>query len=77
VLSYVAVAAGAAAVGAAAGVLLAPASGRDTRRRIARHLEEERAALKERAREVVDRLAAHATDGIEAGKEKLDELLHH
>jgi len=76
-LTYTAVAVGAAAAGFAAGLLLAPASGSDTRRRLGRLVDEKKTTLERKGREVVDRAAEYASDAIEAGREKVDALLHH
>lgn len=64
------------AAGLLAGVLLAPASGRDTRRKLARKLEEERRALARKGRRTMDDLTEYASQQLEDGKEKLGELLH-
>lgn len=63
-------------VGLLAGVMMAPASGRDTRRRLARKLAEERRDLARRTRRAVDDLAEYTSQHLENGKEKLGELLH-
>jgi gas vesicle protein len=76
-LFYTAVAATAAAAGVAAGMLLAPASGHDTRRRLARRLKQQERALKNKGRDAIDRVATFASKRLEAGKEKLEELLQH
>jgi len=52
-----------AALGAGLGLLFAPASGRDTRKKIGRGLED----LKERAEEQIDELA----EGLQEGKERI------
>jgi gas vesicle protein len=54
VLRYLALGLAAGAVGAAAGLLLAPASGRETRRRVRRRLSDERAALLWRGQRAVE-----------------------
>ena len=77
VLTHVVIAVTAAAAGALVGILLAPASGQETRRRLARRIEEKEEALKRGARVTVDRAAAFASERIEAGKERLDALLEH
>lgn len=64
------------AAGLLAGVMMAPASGRDTRRKLARKLEEERRELARKSRRAVDDLAEYASQHLEDGKEKLGELLH-
>lgn len=76
-LAYIAVAATATAAGVFVGMLIAPASGEDTRRALARRLEEKQDALRKRVRKAVDHVACLAEDGIEAGKDKLDALLEH
>ena len=60
-MRYVGVALVAGTVGAAVALLMAPDSGRNTRRRMARRLERERVALLRRSRQMV----ARAVDQLE------------
>jgi gas vesicle protein len=59
-LKYSAVALAAAGAGVLAGLLVAPASGRETRRRWARRLEDETEQLKRTTRRLRARLTDHA-----------------
>ena len=67
---------GGAAIGILAGVLLAPASGPETRRRMTRRIADEADALRRKGRQTFEDLSAAAADEIEHGKEKLAELIH-
>jgi len=55
-------------VGFLAGVLTAPRSGRDTRKRIGRYLDDERDALVRRGRDVASNLGERVEQGLESGK---------
>lgn len=61
-----------AVAGAAAGILLAPDSGKETRRRIAEYLKEKRAA----SREQLAMRKQQVTAAIEAGKKAYQEKAH-
>jgi gas vesicle protein len=75
-LIYGAVAVGAGALGALAGVLFAPASGPETRRRMTRRITEEADALRRKGREAFDELSDAAAEKVAHGKERLAELIH-
>lgn len=70
---------GAVLVGAAAGLvvglLTAPASGQETRRRMARRLEDERDDLRRRSQHLVQEAATRLEHGIETGKERIEKAL--
>jgi gas vesicle protein len=72
-VGYIGVALGAGAAGAALGILLAPAAGRETRRRILRRAQEEREALVRRSRRAVENALNRAADRLEEGKRKVEE----
>jgi gas vesicle protein len=73
---YVAAVLGAGALGVMAGLLMAPVSGRETRRKWARRLEEEKKALERKGRRTLDELTDYASRKIDEGKQKLEELVH-
>jgi gas vesicle protein len=75
-LSYVLIGIAAGAAGAAAGILFAPASGRETRRQIGRRFREETKALKKNGRKLIDDWSEAAQERFEEGKEKLSQMLH-
>jgi gas vesicle protein len=74
--AYVAIAIGAAAVGAAIGILTAPASGRDTRRKLGRKIEKETELLKKQGSRAFRDLSERAAETFEDGKRQLNQLLH-
>jgi gas vesicle protein len=63
------------AMGALAGVLLAPASGRDTRKKWLREYEEQKKVLSKKGRRALDDFTEYATDRIEEGKQRVSELV--
>src|SRR5438132_2178082 len=67
-LRYVAVAVGAGTVGAAVGLLLAPDTGRNTRRKMMRRLERERDALLRRGRELADDAGEYVEARLKDGR---------
>jgi gas vesicle protein len=74
-LKTLALLAGVGAAAFAAGLLTAPASGRETRRRIGRRLREERAALLRKGRRAVEEAGEFAAGRIEEGKEKVRSVI--
>lgn len=72
--SLVAFAAGA-TVGALAGLLLAPNSGQETRRKLAQRYEDEKSELLRKGQRAVEETAQRLEEGIEGGKRKLTEAL--
>jgi len=74
--SVFAVALGAAAVGAFVGVLFAPESGEQTRRKLGSRIEKEADALKKKGRRALQDFGEMASERFEDGKERLSELLH-
>jgi gas vesicle protein len=74
--AYLAVAIGAAAIGAGIGVLMAPAAGRDTRKKLGRRIEKETAALKKQGARAFKDLSERAAETFEDGKERLTQMLH-
>jgi gas vesicle protein len=75
-LSYVGVLAVGAVTGLAVGVLTAPASGEETRRRLLWRLGEGEGKLRRQGQRAVEEAAARLEHGIESGKQKLDQVLH-
>lgn len=71
-LRYVGVALVAGTVGAAVALLMAPDSGRNTRRRVSRRLERERQALLRRSRQVIAKAEDHLDDKVEEASRYLD-----
>ena len=71
-MRYVGVALVAGTVGAAVALLMAPDSGRNTRRRLARRLERERAALLRRSRQVVEQAEDHLDEKVEQASRYID-----
>jgi gas vesicle protein len=60
-------------VGAAVALLMAPDSGRNTRRRVARRLERERMALLRRSRQMVARAEDQLDEKVEQASRYLDQ----
>ena len=71
-MRYVGVALVAGTVGAAVALLMAPDSGRNTRRRLARRLERERAAILRRSRQVVAQAEDHLDEKVEQASRYID-----
>jgi gas vesicle protein len=59
-------------VGAAVALLMAPDSGRNTRRRVARRLERERQALLRRSRRMISEAEDHLDDKVKEASRYLD-----
>jgi gas vesicle protein len=85
-LKYVGVALTAGIVGAAVALLMAPASGRDTRRRISRRLEEEsrrmgrtfrseKEQLLKKGREALEDVAEYVNDELHAAQKKISKAI--
>jgi gas vesicle protein len=85
-LKYVGVALTAGIVGAAVALLMAPASGRDTRRRISRRLEEEsrrmgrtfrseKEQLLKKGREALEDVAEYVNDELNAAQKKISKAI--
>ena len=72
-LRYVGVALVAGTVGAAVALLMAPDSGRNTRRRVSRRLERERQALVRRSRQMIARAEDQLDDKVKEASRYLDE----
>jgi gas vesicle protein len=66
---------GAAAVGAGAALLFAPATGRDTRKLLARRLEEQQKVLKKKGAKALDEWTEYASDQLQQGKEKIADFV--
>jgi gas vesicle protein len=75
-LKYVLAALGGAAVGFGVGILMAPASGAEMRRRLNEKVTHEADALRRRGRRMVEDLGDLASGKVEEGKQKLAELMH-
>ena len=75
-LSYLLVGIVAGAAGAAAGILFAPASGRETRRKLGRRVQDETKAFKKNGRKMLEEWGEAASERIEEGKEKISQMLH-
>ena len=71
-LRYVGVALVAGTVGAAVALLMAPDSGRNTRRRVARRLEHERLALLRRSKRMVADAEDHLDDKVKEASRYLE-----
>jgi gas vesicle protein len=65
------------ALGVGVGVLIAPASGGETRRRLARRLEDEKDDLLRKGRRAVEDVAERLEQKVETGRQKLGEVLAH
>jgi gas vesicle protein len=72
-LRYVGVALVAGTVGAAVALLMAPDSGRNTRRRLARRLERERVALLRRSRKMVAQAEDQLDEKVEQASRYLEQ----
>ncbi len=73
-LRYVAVALVAGTVGAAVALLLAPDSGRNTRKKLARRLERERERLEHQGRRLVDEAGEYLEDRVEDGRRVVEKV---
>ena len=73
---YFAVAVTAAALGGLVGVLAAPASGRETRKKWGRKIEKETEQLKKRGRRALQDWGEAASEQFAEGKKQLSQLLH-
>ena len=71
-IRYVGVALVAGTVGAAVALLMAPDSGRNTRRRVARRLAREREALVRRSRKMIAQAEDHLDDKVKEASRYLD-----
>jgi gas vesicle protein len=71
-LRYVGVALVAGTVGAAVALLMAPDTGRNTRRRVARRLERERQAMLRRSRQIIAKAEDHLDDKVKEASRYLD-----
>jgi gas vesicle protein len=60
-------------VGAAVALLMAPDSGRNTRRRLSRRLERERQLLMRRSRQVISKAEDHLDDKVKEASRYLDQ----
>jgi gas vesicle protein len=60
-------------VGAAVALLMAPDSGRNTRRRLSRRLERERQLLMRRSRQVIAKAEDHLDDKVKEASRYLDQ----
>jgi gas vesicle protein len=74
--AYLAVAIGAAAVGAGIGILMAPAAGRETRKKLGRRIDKETASLKKQGARAFKDFSERAAETFEDGKERLSQILH-
>jgi len=63
------------AVGFAAGLLLAPASGPEIRRRLFRRIEDEKIAAERKGRRAVERLTDYVQDQVAEGKKQLGKVV--
>jgi gas vesicle protein len=74
-LTYLGVALVAGGLGLLAGLLVAPASGRDTRRKIGRRLDEEKDVLVRKGQRALEDVADYVEDHIDEGKRKLNKVV--
>lgn len=64
-----------ATAGVVVGLLTAPSSGEETRRRLSCRIDEGQRSLRRKGQRVVDETAARLEHGIESGRQKLDHAL--
>jgi gas vesicle protein len=74
-LTYLGVALVAGGLGLLAGLLVAPASGRETRRKIGRRLDEEKDVLVRKGQRALEDVADYVEDHIDEGKRKLNKVV--
>jgi len=74
-LKYTGFALGGAVIGVGVALLTAPASGRETRRRISRRIAEEKKALLRRGQRAVDEASEYIQDQLRQGKRMLEEVV--
>jgi len=74
-LRYLGVALVAGAVGAMVALLVAPSSGRETRRKLARRLEREGDQLAREGRRALDEVSGYLEDQVEQAKKSIDEAV--
>jgi gas vesicle protein len=72
---YLTIGISAAALGAIAGLMFAPASGRDTRKRWAKRLDTEQKVWRKKGQKAMDQFVEYASDRFEEGREKLHDLV--
>jgi len=74
-LTYLGVALIAGGLGLLVGLLVAPASGRETRRMIGRRLDEEKDVLVRKGQRALEDVADYVEDHIDEGKRKLNKVV--
>ncbi len=74
-LTYLGVALIAGGFGLLAGLLVAPASGRETRRKIGRRLDEEKDTLVRMGQHALEDVAEYVEDQLDEGKRKLSKVV--
>ena len=74
-LTYLGVALIAGGLGLLVGLLVAPASGRETRRMIGRRLDEEKDHLVRKGQRAIEDVADYVEDQIDEGKRKLNKVV--
>jgi gas vesicle protein len=74
-LPYLGVALVAGGLGLLAGLLIAPASGRETRRMIGRRIDEEKEHLVRKGQRAIEDVTDYVEDQIEGGKRKLNKVV--
>ena len=74
-LTYLGVALVAGGLGLLAGLLFAPASGRETRRMIGRRIDEEKEQLVRKGQRAIEDVTDYVEDQIEEGKRKLSKVV--
>ncbi len=74
-LTYLGVALVAGGLGLLAGLLVAPASGRETRRMIGRRLDEEKDMLVRKGQRALEDVTDYVEDQIDEGKRKLNKVV--
>ena len=74
-LRYLGVALVAGTVGAMVALLVAPASGRETRRKLARRLDREKEELLREGRRALDEVGSYLDDQIKHAKKNVDEAV--
>jgi gas vesicle protein len=73
--TYLGVALVAGGLGLLAGLLIAPASGRETRRMIGRRMDEEKEQLVRKGKRAIEDVTDYVEDQIEEGKRKLSKAV--
>lgn len=74
-IRYLGIALVAGSVGAMVALLVAPASGRETRRKLLRQMERERAELAKEGRRALDEVTDYLEEQVKQGKRSVDQAI--